>query len=94
MFVNEVSESIGGNGCKASEWKKLKSKDLGISNSRIPRPTRNVLNILKKQGKYTLHVCQLFIYLFFCALPFMFMLLPVHSSGIKKKRSISGVAIC
>ncbi|KAF5730989.1 hypothetical protein HS088_TW19G00592 [Tripterygium wilfordii] len=32
------------------EWKKLNSKDLGIRTSRIPEPTRKVLNVLKDRG--------------------------------------------
>ncbi|PIN05688.1 tRNA nucleotidyltransferase/poly(A) polymerase [Handroanthus impetiginosus] len=35
---------------KASPWKKFKSKDLGISNSKISRATRVVLNGLKRRG--------------------------------------------
>lgn len=32
------------------EWKKLNSKELGITNSMISRPTRKVLNNLKQKG--------------------------------------------
>ncbi|KAJ7945644.1 Poly A polymerase [Quillaja saponaria] len=35
---------------KASEWKKLNSKELGISTSMIARSTRKVLNGLKRRG--------------------------------------------
>lgn len=35
---------------KAPEWKKLKSEELGISTSKISRPTRMVLNGLRKRG--------------------------------------------
>ncbi|CAL5373111.1 unnamed protein product [Camellia sinensis] len=37
-------------GCNASEWKRLSSKELGISNSMIAKPTRIVLNGLKRKG--------------------------------------------
>lgn len=37
---------------KAPEWKKWSSKDLGISTSKISRPTRVVLNGLRKKGMY------------------------------------------
>lgn len=36
--------------CKAPEWKKLSSKELGLSNSLISMPTKKVLNGLKKNG--------------------------------------------
>ncbi|KAL6972977.1 hypothetical protein U1Q18_027151 [Sarracenia purpurea var. burkii] len=36
--------------CKAPEWKRLSSEELGISNSMIAKPTRKVLNGLKKRG--------------------------------------------
>lgn len=35
---------------KAPEWKKLNAEELGVSNSMISRPTRVVLNGLKKKG--------------------------------------------
>lgn len=35
----------------ASEWKRLSSKELGISDSMISKPTRIVLNGLKRKGK-------------------------------------------
>lgn len=35
---------------KPSEWKKLRSKDLGIRTSQITKPTKLVLNELKKKG--------------------------------------------
>ncbi|WOK97489.1 hypothetical protein Cni_G06197 [Canna indica] len=37
-------------GTQASDWKMLSSKELGIKNSMIPKPTRTVLNGLKKKG--------------------------------------------
>ncbi|XP_028125487.1 uncharacterized protein LOC114322392 isoform X3 [Camellia sinensis] len=37
-------------GFNASEWKRLSSKELGISNSMIAKPTRIVLNGLKRKG--------------------------------------------
>ncbi|KAL8042684.1 hypothetical protein ABFX02_09G069300 [Erythranthe guttata] len=50
---HKVFDSVSGgsdaNG-EALEWKKLKSKDLGISTSKISRPTRIVLNGLRKRG--------------------------------------------
>ncbi|XP_059656573.1 uncharacterized protein LOC132303354 isoform X2 [Cornus florida] len=36
--------------CKAPEWKKLSSKDLGIRTSMIGKPTKLVLNGLRKRG--------------------------------------------
>lgn len=36
--------------CNALEWKRLSSKELGISNSMIAKPTRIVLNGLKRKG--------------------------------------------
>lgn len=51
LFLNDVSEGFFGNIYKASEWKKLKSKELGLSNSRIPKSAKVVLNMLKRQGK-------------------------------------------
>ncbi|XP_042017191.1 poly(A) polymerase I-like isoform X4 [Salvia splendens] len=39
----------GGNG-RRQDWKKLKSEDLGVSTSKISRPTRVVLNGLRKRG--------------------------------------------
>ncbi|KAK6148013.1 hypothetical protein DH2020_018925 [Rehmannia glutinosa] len=47
------TENEKGNGDvygKALEWKKIKSKDLGISTSKISRPTRVVLNGLRRRG--------------------------------------------
>ncbi|GFP98576.1 poly(A) polymerase i [Phtheirospermum japonicum] len=35
---------------KAQEWKKIKSKDLGISSLKISRPTKVVLNGLRRRG--------------------------------------------
>lgn len=36
--------------CKPREWKKLSSKDLGIRTSKITKPARLVLNVLRKNG--------------------------------------------
>lgn len=56
-YSNRSSESVssyndggvdGGN--KAPVWKRFTSKELGISNKLIPRPTRVVLDGLKKKG--------------------------------------------
>lgn len=41
------------------EWKKLNSKELGISTSMIDRPTRKVLNGLKKKGEIWLLIWEL-----------------------------------
>ncbi|KAG8379491.1 hypothetical protein BUALT_Bualt07G0094000 [Buddleja alternifolia] len=48
----EIVESASGGKIygNAPEWKKLKSKDLGISTSKISRSTRVVLNGLKRKG--------------------------------------------
>lgn len=35
---------------KAPEWKMLNSKDLGLTSSSISKPTRLVLNELRKKG--------------------------------------------
>ena len=43
---------VGNGASKAPEWKKLNSKDLGIRTSMIAKPTRYVLNGLKKKGIY------------------------------------------
>ncbi|KAJ8432279.1 hypothetical protein Cgig2_028541 [Carnegiea gigantea] len=40
----------GGHNYKAPDWKKLNSKDLGISTSMIDKPTRWVVKTLKKKG--------------------------------------------
>ncbi|KAF7124595.1 hypothetical protein RHSIM_Rhsim12G0018600 [Rhododendron simsii] len=45
------TSSVKSNGdSKAPEWKKLSSKDLGIKTSMIGKPTRMVLNGLRKKG--------------------------------------------
>ncbi|KAL3511493.1 hypothetical protein ACH5RR_030894 [Cinchona calisaya] len=44
----EVEGNDGDN--KVPEWKKLSSRELGIQNSMIARPTRLVLNCLRKKG--------------------------------------------
>ncbi|KNA23747.1 hypothetical protein SOVF_021700 [Spinacia oleracea] len=40
----------GGINCKAQEWKTWSSKELGITNSMIDKPTQFVLKTLKKKG--------------------------------------------
>nr|GLL35999.1 uncharacterized protein LOC104102017 isoform X2 [Ipomoea trifida] len=45
----KVIDGFGG-GTKALEWKRFNSKDLGIRTSAITKPTRVVLNSLKKKG--------------------------------------------
>ncbi|KAF9668086.1 hypothetical protein SADUNF_Sadunf15G0091500 [Salix dunnii] len=47
-FNKDKNQNLGDP--KAPEWKKWKSKELGISNSTISRPTRKVLDGLKKNG--------------------------------------------
>ncbi|RVW78034.1 Poly(A) polymerase I [Vitis vinifera] len=44
-----TSDGRGNGASKAPEWKKLNSKDLGIRTSMIAKPTRYVLNGLKKK---------------------------------------------
>ncbi|XAR67853.1 Polynucleotide adenylyltransferase [Bertholletia excelsa] len=46
---HDSDQSIDG-GSEAPEWKKMSSTDLGISNSMIAKPTRMVLNGLKRKG--------------------------------------------
>ncbi|KAK4395545.1 Poly(A) polymerase I [Sesamum angolense] len=48
----EMVDSVSGADVygRAPEWKKLNSKDLGISTSKISSPTRVVLNCLKRRG--------------------------------------------
>lgn len=42
---------VGGNDdYKPHEWKKLCSKELGIKTSRITKPAKVVLNVLRKKG--------------------------------------------
>ncbi|CAK7336072.1 unnamed protein product [Dovyalis caffra] len=49
--ANSASKKEKRNGeRKASEWKRLDAKELGISNSMISKPTRVVLNGLRKKG--------------------------------------------
>ncbi|XP_057466453.1 uncharacterized protein LOC130755899 isoform X1 [Actinidia eriantha] len=54
--ANSDHDSVSSSGrvfegdCKGPKWKKLSSKDLGISNSMIAKPTRVVLNGLKRKG--------------------------------------------
>lgn len=44
-----------------TEWKKLNSRELGITTSMITRPTRKVLNVLKQKGISLPHVMRIFI---------------------------------
>ncbi|XAR48233.1 Polynucleotide adenylyltransferase [Bertholletia excelsa] len=46
----KVSRGKGNNDRKTPEWKQLSSKDLGIKTSMIAKPTRLVLNGLRKKG--------------------------------------------
>lgn len=46
--VNGVSGGASGDEPK---WRKLNSTELGISNSKISKPTRKVLNGLKRKGR-------------------------------------------
>ncbi|KAJ8772392.1 hypothetical protein K2173_027569 [Erythroxylum novogranatense] len=55
FLVESKSSSLGakvgeGNGGKPPEWKRLNSKELGISTSMIAKPTRKVLNALRRKG--------------------------------------------
>ncbi|WCJ36334.1 Polynucleotide adenylyltransferase family protein [Euphorbia peplus] len=53
LVVNNKGDNSGvreGNNPKGPVWKKLNSKDLGISTSKLTLPTRKVLNRLKQQG--------------------------------------------
>ncbi|KAK3018252.1 hypothetical protein RJ639_004487, partial [Escallonia herrerae] len=45
-----ASHVKGDDDFKPHEWKKLSSKELGIRTSKITKPTRLVLNVLKKKG--------------------------------------------
>ncbi|XP_023908023.2 uncharacterized protein LOC112019738 isoform X1 [Quercus suber] len=47
---NSVHGKLSGGDQKALEWKRLNSKELGISTSMITKPTRKVLNGLKRKG--------------------------------------------
>ncbi|XP_044494149.1 poly(A) polymerase I-like isoform X2 [Mangifera indica] len=53
-LINHNSNPLRGKVCelnrKKPEWKKLKAEDLGISTSMINKPTKKVLNGLKKKG--------------------------------------------
>ncbi|KAF3438521.1 hypothetical protein FNV43_RR21283 [Rhamnella rubrinervis] len=44
-----TKDNDNGNG-KVAEWKKLNSRELGITTTMITRPTRKVLNVLKQKG--------------------------------------------
>ncbi|KAK3018158.1 hypothetical protein RJ639_003828, partial [Escallonia herrerae] len=49
-LVNCICYEVGDDDFKPHEWKKLSSKELGIRTSKITKPTRLVLNVLKKKG--------------------------------------------
>lgn len=52
-FFGSISwGEVSGGDQKALEWKRLNSKELGISTSMITKPTRKVLNGLKRKGKH------------------------------------------
>lgn len=42
----------GCEGVKGPKWKKMSSKELGIKISMIAKPTRSVLNELRKKGRF------------------------------------------
>lgn len=50
IYINFRLEFSFSGDPKALEWKKWNSKELGISNSTISRPTKKVLDGLKKNG--------------------------------------------
>ncbi|GMH01111.1 hypothetical protein Nepgr_002950 [Nepenthes gracilis] len=50
IIRDSVAQHCSGDQKKVPEWKKLNSKELGISTSMIARPTRVVLNGLRKKG--------------------------------------------
>ncbi|XWS60209.1 hypothetical protein CRYUN_Cryun07bG0015600 [Craigia yunnanensis] len=47
---NSPGKNVSGEDSKLPQWKKLNSQDLGISTSTISKPTRKVLNGLKRKG--------------------------------------------
>lgn len=47
---HSLGERVGKKDHKVPEWKKLNSKELGISTSMIAKPTKKVLNGLKQRG--------------------------------------------
>ncbi|XP_042017188.1 poly(A) polymerase I-like isoform X1 [Salvia splendens] len=47
---NAAFDNLSGGNGRRQDWKKLKSEDLGVSTSKISRPTRVVLNGLRKRG--------------------------------------------
>jgi len=52
LHVYDELMVVGGNDdCKPHEWKKLCSKELGIKTSRITKPAKVVLNVLRKKGR-------------------------------------------
>lgn len=50
QLTNPTHEKKSNSDTNRPEWKRLSSKDLGISTSMIAKPTRIVLNNLKKKG--------------------------------------------
>lgn len=48
----------GNDESKPHEWKKLCSKELGVKTSRITKPAKFVLNVLRKKGM----LCFLFLF--------------------------------
>lgn len=54
-------DSLSGSSKCAKSWKKLKAEDLGISTSKISRPTRVVLNSLRKGGIFTLKLSIMYL---------------------------------
>lgn len=81
----------GGAHGKASEWKR-KSKELGISISKISRPTRVVLNALKKRGLY---VYTLLMCIQFAMIPFFFFFfyLPYYHFLLNAETMVSGTGV-
>ncbi|KAJ0537527.1 hypothetical protein HanHA300_Chr08g0264421 [Helianthus annuus] len=62
--ISPARDVNGGNDdCKPEEWKKLCSKELGIRTSRIAKPAKVVLNVLRKKGLFFIG----FGYLVFCS---------------------------
>ncbi|GKA64186.1 poly A polymerase, head domain-containing protein [Tanacetum coccineum] len=48
--TSSATNAKGNDDCKPHEWKKLCSKELGIRTSRITKPAKTVLNVLRKKG--------------------------------------------
>lgn len=53
---------VGEENRKGPQWKKLNSKDLGISTSKLSLPTRKVLNRLKQRGCLHYSSCCLLLF--------------------------------